>query len=57
MTGIVETDELDEFVEDDLVFDNDILTWSSVIRASRVEKERFNLIKNGATRAGNRFEF
>ena len=39
MTGIVEKDELDEFVEDDLVFDDDILTWGSVARTSRVEEE------------------
>ena len=43
MTGIVEKDELDEFVEDDLVFDDDILTWGSVARTSRVEEEWFNL--------------
>ena len=35
--------EEDEIVEDDLVFDDDILTWGSVARASRVNKERFNL--------------
>ena len=43
MTGIVEKDELDEFVEDDLVFDDDILTWGNVARTSRVEEEWFNL--------------
>ena len=43
MTGIVGKDELDEFVEDDLVFDDDILTWGSVARTSRVEEEWFNL--------------
>ena len=43
MTGIVEKDELDELVEDDLVFDDDILTWGSVARTSRVEEEWFNL--------------
>ena len=43
LTRRVEEDEIDEIVEDDLVFDNDILTWGSVARASRVDKERFNL--------------
>ena len=43
MTGIVEKNELYEFAEDDLVFDDDILTWGSVARASRVEEEGFNL--------------
>ena len=43
MTGRVEEDELDEFVEDDLVFDDDILTWGSVARAFGEEEERFNL--------------
>ena len=43
LTRRVEEDELDEFVEDDLVFDDDILTWGSVARASGVNKERFNL--------------
>ena len=36
-------DELDEFAKDDLAFDDDILTWDSVARASRVEEERFIL--------------
>ena len=36
-------DEIGEIVEDDLVFDDDILTWGSVARASGVNKERFNL--------------
>ena len=31
------------FVEDDLVFDDDILTWGSVARASGVKEERFKL--------------
>ena len=39
LTGRVEEDELDEFAKDDLVFDDDILTWGSVARASRVEKK------------------
>ena len=43
LTRRVQEDELDEFVEDDLVFDDDILTWGSVARASGVEEERFNL--------------
>ena len=43
LTGRVGEDELDEFAKDDLAFDDDILTWGSVARAFRVEKERFNL--------------
>ena len=43
LTRRVEEDEIDEIVEDDLVFDDDILTWGSVARASGVNKERFNL--------------
>ena len=43
MIGRVEENELDEFAEDDLVFDDDILTWGGVARASRVEEERLNL--------------
>ena len=43
LTGRVEEDELDEFAKDDLVFDDDILTWGSVARAFGVEEERFNL--------------
>ncbi|KAL4653643.1 hypothetical protein ACB092_01G319700 [Castanea dentata] len=42
LIGRVEEDEVEEFVEDDLVFNDDILTWGSVARASRVEEERFN---------------
>ena len=43
LTRRVEEDEIDEIVEDDLVFEDDILTWGSVARASGVNKERFNL--------------
>ncbi|KAM3737671.1 hypothetical protein ACB098_09G074200 [Castanea mollissima] len=42
LIGRVEEDEVEEFAEDDLVFNDDILTWGSVARASRVEEERFN---------------
>ncbi|KAL0012283.1 hypothetical protein SO802_007391 [Lithocarpus litseifolius] len=42
LIGRVEEDEVEEFAEDDLVFNDDILTWSSVARASGVEEERFN---------------
>ncbi|KAM3754067.1 hypothetical protein ACB098_03G139600 [Castanea mollissima] len=42
LIGRVEEDEVEEFAEDDLVFNDDILTWGSVARASGVEEERFN---------------
>ena len=42
LIGRVEEDEVKEFVEDDLVFNDDILTWGNVGRAFRVEEERFN---------------
>ena len=43
LIGRVEEDEVKEFVEDDLVFNDDILTWGSVARAFGVEEEKFNL--------------
>ncbi|XP_030955048.1 uncharacterized protein LOC115977364 [Quercus lobata] len=42
LIGRVEEDEVEEFAEDDLVFNDDILTWGNVARASGVEEERFN---------------
>ena len=42
LIGRVEEDEVKEFVEDDLVFNDDILTWGNVAKAFRVEEERFN---------------
>ena len=33
---------VEEFAEDDLVFNDDILTWSTVARAFGVEEEIFN---------------
>lgn len=42
LIGSVEEDEVEEFAEDDLVFNDDILTWSNVARAFGVEEEIFN---------------
>ena len=42
LIGRVEEDEVEEFFEDDLVFNDDILTWGNVARAFGVEEERFN---------------
>ena len=42
LIGRVEEDEVEEFAEDDLVSNDDILTWGSVARAFGVEEERFN---------------
>ena len=42
LIGRVEEDKIEEFAEDDLVFNDDILTWGNVARAFGVEEERFN---------------
>ena len=42
LIGRVEEDEVEEFAEDDLAFDDDILTWGNVARAFEVKEEIFN---------------
>ena len=42
LIGRIEEDEVEEFAEDDLVFNDDILTWGNVARAFGVKEERFN---------------